>query len=57
MYFMEVQSNDPETAFETGNRKPEAAKARSGSRGPPAETGNRKPEAEMGKQWGANGNK
>ena len=36
------------------NRKPEAAKARSGSRGPPAETGNRKPEnwkpeTEMGK--------
>ena len=27
------------------NRKSEAAKARSGSRGPPAETGNRKPEA------------
>ena len=25
------------------NRKPEAAKARSGSKGPPAETGNRKP--------------
>ena len=34
---------------ETDNRKPEAAKARSGSRGPPAETGNRKPEAEMEK--------
>ena len=32
------------------NRKPEAAKATSGSKGPPAklETGNRKPEAEMG---------
>ena len=30
-------------------RKPEAAKARSGSFGPQAETGNQKPEAEMGK--------
>ena len=27
------------------NQKSEAAKARSGSRGPPAETGNRKPKA------------
>ena len=30
------------------NRKPEAAKATSGSRGPPAETGNRKPETRSG---------
>ena len=36
------------------NRKSEAAKARSGSRGPPAETGNGKPE--MGKN-GKNGEK
>ena len=51
-------SNDPETAFgkvqtgngklETRNRKPEAAKARSGSRGPPAELGNRKPKTGSG---------
>ena len=34
------------------NRKPEAAKARSGSKGPPAETGNRKPEmGKNGEKW------
>ena len=32
-------------------RKSEAAKARSGSRGPPAETGNRKPETGNRKFW------